>query len=276
LAWTARPVYNTAALQGVIGVLLMVGSVSTGGIFDSHVHVGRWVLPDFRGHSTSLEQSAAVLASSGIDGALVMPTDSGDNAGLIGSLASYAGPVRFAVAAWAIPDDSAIGGLLDAHDFRAVKIHPSFCRVPVNHDSWSPAISAARQRGLPVIVHCGRWQEMAGYGLLLQAADAWPDVKFVMAHMGGDSPSLVLSAAVGVASRGLRNVFMGTESIREYWIVAEAIGIVGADRVLFGSDHNLNSPVSFLAVIDAIGLDEQARSMVLGGNARKLFGIDNG
>lgn len=242
-------------------------------VFDSHVHVGRWRIPDFRGHGTNLSITAEILGAAGIDGALVMPTDSGDNAGLVRELESYSGSIRFVAAAWALPGDDAIGRTLDSYDFRAVKIHPSFCRVPVNDTAWTPAISAARARGLPVVVHCGRWQEMAGYDLLLQAADAWPDVDFVMAHMGGDSPSLVLAAAERVSLRGIRNVFMGTESIREYWIVAEAIQTVGADRVLFGSDHNLNSPLSFLAVIDAIGAGAEARAMILGANALKLFGI---
>jgi predicted TIM-barrel fold metal-dependent hydrolase len=244
-------------------------------VFDSHVHVGRWRIADFGGHGTTLAETAGILAAAGIRGALVMPTDSGDNAGLLAELDAFDGPVRFAAAAWAVPDDQALAALVDTHDFRAIKIHPSFCRVPVTDAAWAPSLEVARSRRLPVVVHCGRWQEMAGYGLLLKAAETWPDVDFVMAHMGGDSPSLVLGAARETVGRGFENVYFGTESIREYWILAEAIGIVGADRVLFGSDHNLNPPAAFRAVIDAIGLSAADRRLVLGENAVRLFGLSH-
>jgi len=240
-------------------------------VFDSHVHVGGWVTPDFRGHSTTLAQTAKVLEDCGIGGALVMPTDSGANDWLADAVAAYRGPVRFLQAFWALPDEHGLEAILGRADYRAIKIHPSFCRRPVTDTCWAPALRAAADTHLPVVVHCGRWQEMAGYGLLLDVADRWPDVNFVMAHMGGDSPALVIAAARAVAARRLKNVFMGTESIREYWLLASAIEIVGADRVLFGSDHNLNSPASFLAVIDAAGLSTAERAAILSGNARRLF-----
>ncbi len=242
------------------------------GIFDAHVHAGKWLAPDFGGHSTTLEQTAHVLADAGISGALVMPTDSGDNDGLLSALATYRGPVRFLAAAWAMPDCTGFGTELDAGAFAAVKIHPSFCRRPVSDPCWVPAIGAARERGLPVVVHCGRWQEMAGWGILLDTARRWPDVTFVMAHMGGDSPGLVRAAAGAIASGRVGNVYMGTESIREYWVLADAVRTVGADRVLFGSDHNLNAPSSFLAVVRAAGLSVGEQAAILGDNALRLFG----
>ncbi len=242
-------------------------------IFDSHVHVGAWVTPDFAGHSTTLVETAATLLAAGIGGALVMPSDSGDNDALLAELDAWSGPVRFVAAAWAMPDQAGFATLLAPGRFGAVKIHPSFCRRPVTDPCWRPAIQAARDMKLPVVVHCGRWQQMAGWGLLMEVAARWPDVDFVMAHMGGDSPALVTAASDAIADSGFRNVYMGTESIREYWLISRAVRTVGADRILFGSDHNLNAPASFLAVIDAAGLSCEERDAVLGGNARRLFGV---
>lgn len=240
--------------------------------FDAHVHVGVWQSPDFGGHGTTLPQTAGVLAASGVTGALVMSTDSGDNQQLVNWLRAYEGDVEFLAAAWACPDDAGIADLVSGFDYRAIKVHPSFNRRPVTDPCWIPALKAAADKNLPVVVHCGRWQEVAGYNLLIQTARKWPDVRFVMAHMGGDSPSLVMGAANDVAQSGLTNIWFGTESIREYWLLAMAVRIAGADRVLFGSDHNLNSPASFLAVIDAADLSADEKALILGGNACTLFG----
>lgn len=245
----------------------------SGTAFDSHVHVGSWLIPDFNGHGTTLAQTAAILQAGGISGALVMPTDSGDNDGLLAELAAFNGTFKFLPAAWALPDQTGFESVLDRADFRAVKIHPSFCRRPVTDPCWFPVLAAARDRSLPVVVHCGRWQEMAGWGLLLETARRWPDVRFVMAHMGGDSPALVNAAAAAVAEGVFPNVYMGTESIREYWLLGAAIRRAGADRVLFGSDHNLNAPASFLSVVREAGLSDDEMDAVLGGNAAGLFGF---
>jgi predicted TIM-barrel fold metal-dependent hydrolase len=40
---------------------------------------------------------------------------------------------------------------------------------------------------------------------------------------------------------------------------------------VFGSDHNLNHPGSFLAVIEALGLSAAQRAAILGGNARRIL-----
>ncbi len=243
-------------------------------VFDAHVHVGRWATPDFAGRASDLADVTRVLAGAGVTGALVMPTDSRDNDGVLAAVKAHAGPPGLRFAAWVDPaDDRAMPFLRDhAADIRAVKIHPSFARRPVTDPGFAPFLDVAQENGWPVVLHCGRWREVAGWELALEVAAARPALPFILSHMGGDSPSLVLGAAAAIRDRGLRNAHLGSESIREYWLVRQALDLVGPDRVVFGSDHNLNHPGSFLAVVDALGLDPAARSLVLGGNARRLLG----
>ncbi len=246
-------------------------------VFDAHVHVGRWLTPDFAGRASDLADVTRVLRSCGVTGALVMPTDSGDNGGLLQDVGAHqaapgAAPVLF-FAAWVRPDDDSLKDFLDENLSRihALKIHPSFNRRPITDPACEPFLAVAERHRLPVVVHCGRWREVAGYEIALEAAERHPDLPFILSHMGGDAPALVLGAARMVRERGLSNAFLGTESIREYWLVAQALDLVGPERLVFGSDHNLNHPASFLAVIEALGLAPAERALVLGGNARRLL-----
>lgn len=248
-------------------------------VFDAHVHVGRWLTPDFEGRESDLADVTRVLRSAGITGALVMPTDAGDNEGLLREVVRHgetpgAAPALF-FAAWVRPGDDSIHDFLQTHHSRvhALKIHPSFNRLPVTDPSFEPFLALASARRWPVVVHCGRWREVAGYERALDVAERHPDIPFILSHMGGDAPALVLGAARAVGERGLQNAFLGTESIREYWLVAQALDLVGPERLVFGSDHNLNHPASFLAVIAALDLAPAERSMVLGGNARRLLEV---
>jgi len=246
--------------------------------FDAHVHVGAWRTPDFAGRASGLAEVRTVLSAAGVTGALVMPTDDGDNDGLMAALdavpAGARGPELLA-AAWIDPHrpDATMDFLHRAGArVRALKCHPSFARLPLTAPAYRPFLAFARDAGLPVVTHCGRWREVAGWEIALEAAEAFPTVPFVLSHMGGDGPLLVAGASAAIRDRGLSRVHLGTESIREPWVVSRALDVLGPDRLVFGSDHNLNHPASFLAVIDALGLAPAERAAIVGGNARRLFG----
>ncbi|NOZ02533.1 MAG: amidohydrolase family protein [Deltaproteobacteria bacterium] len=244
--------------------------------FDAHVHVGKWQTPDFAGRSSDLDDVSSVLADAGLTGALLMPTDAVDNQGLLEAIRAFDTDMNLLFAAWIDPEAPGLKAFLDHGDVRALKFHPSFQRRPITDESFRPFLELAARRGLPVVVHCGRWREVAGFELALEAASRYPGVPFVLSHMGGDSAELVLGAARAIGDNHLQNVYLGTESIREYWLVQRALDIVGPRRVVFGSDHNLNHPASFLAVVEALDISSAERNLVLGGNAKRLFGSGSG
>ncbi|MBL6976391.1 MAG: amidohydrolase family protein [Deltaproteobacteria bacterium] len=242
-------------------------------VFDAHVHVGRWKTLDFAGRTSHLEDVADVLTGAGCTGALVMPTDEADNQGLLDAVKAWKKRPCFLFAAWINPEVTGLEGFLSDHlaDIRALKFHPSFQRRPITDITYRPFLDLAGREGLPAVVHCGRWREIAGYELALEAAAAHPDVPFILSHMGGDSPGLVTGAATAIRDGRMDNVYLGTESIREYWLVRRALEIVGPEKLVFGSDHNLNHPASFLAVVDALDLSDTDRKLVVGGNARRIL-----
>ena len=56
-------------------------------------------------------------------------------------------------------------------------------------------------------------------------------------------------------------------------IYHHVIQLVGADKILFGSDYPLMPPTRLLDEIKSLDLPEETVSLILSGNARKLLDI---
>ncbi len=238
--------------------------------FDMHCHVGTWQTPDFCHRSTGLGDLTTLYERLGFAGALITTTDMADNTGLAHEIEAYSGPLDLRFAFWVLPANLNELNKLAGH-VAALKIHPSFLRRPVSDPAFKPFLAMARSMGWPVVVHCGRWQEVAGFELALDTARQWPEVNFVLSHMGGDAPCLVHDTVDRIVRLGIKNVFLGTESIRQFDLVQYAVSRLGAARVVFGSDYNLNSPSAFVHVVLDAELTTEENELILYRNARDLL-----
>jgi predicted TIM-barrel fold metal-dependent hydrolase len=244
---------------------------------DAHIHVGWWNHADFLGRGISLEDTIEMLTRTGLDGAIVMPTDKAENQLLLDAVRRLARPQGPALwmFAWMRPGnhDDLEFVRRNAGQVAGVKCHPSLTRTRLSDPAFGPALDLAAELGIPVNVHCGRWQEMAGFRHALDAAAAHPRTQLICAHGGGDTPPLTLGAAEAVRERSLANVVFEFCGVREYWAVERAIGILGADRYLFASDFPLAHPLMYLGSVEAMALTPVDKALVLGGNARRLLRV---
>lgn len=248
-------------------------------IIDAHIHVGSWTHADFLGRQTTLDETLAMLAKSGIVGAALTESDKCEHDLLRDAM-------KRAIAAgrteqmWLFPwiriDEAGAQDLAWTRkhigDVTGLKIHPSLSRKRITDDAFKPALELAAERNLVVLLHCGRWQEIAGYAHALDAAQAWPTVRWLFAHAGGDTPPNATNAALGVAERGLENVWFEFSGLREYWVVERNVAKIGAGRYLMGSDWPLAHPKMYLGAIDGMELPEADKRKILGENAAMLFG----
>jgi predicted TIM-barrel fold metal-dependent hydrolase len=251
-------------------------------IIDAHVHVGVWEHADFLGRGCTLSDALAVMRTSGVGGALVMPTDRCDNAGLLAEVraARAAGVAeRLWQLAWVRPVEPDAAGAADLTwvrehraDLCGIKVHPSLSRRRVTDAAFAPVLEAAAELDLLVLVHCGRWQEMASYRFAIEAARAHPKVRFLLAHAGGDTPPLATAAAQLVADSGVDNVWFDFSGLREMWVVERNVALLGAERYLMGSDYSLAHPLMYIGAVRGMALPEAARRRILGENALALFG----
>ena len=99
----------------------------------------------------------------------------------------------------------------------------------------------------------------------------FPDLKLVCAHWGGGLPFYVLMPEV---AKALSNVFFdtaGTVFLYQPQIFEEVSNIVGSDKILFGTDYPLIPQNRVMAQIQALGIAEEVKAKILGGNAQKLL-----
>ncbi len=152
--------------------------------------------------------------------------------------------------------------------FVAVKLHTIGHAVnPMSADAETIFVTA-RDLGVPVMVHTGTGIPFADPASVLSRAMQFPEVKVILAHGGH---GFLGSPAVAVA-KACPNVYIETSWSTAYDVLT-AVYVVGADRVMFGSDLPMNVK-SELTKIRGLGLSEEILRQVLGGTASRVFGIE--
>lgn len=127
-------------------------------------------------------------------------------------------------------------------------------KVPVQHHAWHKITGNLPHESFP--------HELA------RAAADHPDVRFIMAHIGGDWLR-------GIAAvRHQPNISVDTSgSIIEDGMIEMAVEQLGARRVLFGSDAAGGDLAVNLAKITGARIPVRARWLVLGGNFARMTRI---
>lgn len=137
-----------------------------------------------------------------------------------------------------------------------------------------PVLEKARELRVPVLQHA--WHKITGNlphesypPEVARAAADFPEVHFIMAHIGGDW----LRGLRAVSSRP--NVSVDTSgSIVEDGMIEMAVKQLGARRVLFGSDaHGADLAVN-LAKVTGARIPVRARRLILGANFARLARLD--
>jgi len=101
----------------------------------------------------------------------------------------------------------------------------------------------------------------------------FPDLTIVCAHWGGGLPFYALMPEV---KQAMKNVFFDTAAspfLYSPQIYSQVVQLVGADKILFGSDYPLLAQSRLLKEIRSLDLSEETKNLILSGNARRLLGI---
>jgi len=110
--------------------------------------------------------------------------------------------------------------------------------------------------------------------LILSLITEFPELTIVCAHWGGGLPFYALMPEVKSA---LANVYFDTAAspfLYKPEIYTQAVGLVGAEKVLFGTDYPIIPARRYLKEIKTLGLEENNVEQILGKNAAGLLGFN--
>ncbi|HIE19122.1 TPA: amidohydrolase [Candidatus Bathyarchaeota archaeon] len=151
--------------------------------------------------------------------------------------------------------------------FVGVKMHPLAHAVNPNGLTGRRVFEAALDLEIPVMVHTGTGVPWSLPSALIPVAKDFPELNIILAHSGG---SLFVSEAI-LAAQLCPNIYLETS-----WLPSTAIRKVckslGANRVMFGSDHGGNVATE-LTKFKTISLNAGELEWCLGRTAMEIFKI---
>lgn len=159
---------------------------------------------------------------------------------------------------------------------KGIKLHPDYQNFYINEKQCFPYYSLMEELNLPLIVHSGY---DVGIGcpirctpyMLSQVAKAFPRLKIIAAHFGGNGLWHDAADLLG----DLDNVYFDTafpcnlDSQTAKMVVRKK----GAERVLFGSDCPWSSPRKIIDLIDSIDLSAEEKDLIFQKNAINLLSL---
>ncbi len=158
---------------------------------------------------------------------------------------------------------------------KGIKIHPDIQRFPIDDPGFMRIYELCEREGLIVLMHTGDHRyDYSNPNRLIPTLKAFPDMTVIGAHFGGWS----LWKTIAQELAGSPNLYVDSSSALP-WITAEEgarlVRAYGADRVLFGTDYPMWSPMKELQRFAAMGLDDEEKEKIFYLNAKKLFKINN-
>ena len=161
------------------------------------------------------------------------------------------------------------------------ELHPSSQGFDLGNESvMTPLMEVVRERGLIVTTHSSEpvGHTYQGKGdtrpeMLWRFITQHPDVTLVCAHWGGGLPFYALMPEVAEA---LNNVYFDTAAspfLYDKRVFEVTAGIVGAEKILLGSDYPLLSASRLIRQVQESGLSNADKSAITGGNSARLLGI---
>lgn len=242
-------------------------------IIDFHAHIGQSKI--FGGRYATGKAVVEVMDKHGIDRAVLIPTASSVNTRYFEDVVEAARefPDRFLGFVLINPRHQGAPERLERaiveHRLRGVKLHPTFEAFAADdHELVYPVVEKAQELGVPVMIHSGQSPYATPWQVGLVALD-FPKATIVMAHMGLDE-IIFCDAAVNMAKRA-PNLFLETTGVTAEAKIAKAVGEIGANRVLYGSDLPFHNPRVEMEKVRMAEMTEEERELVLGGNAARLF-----
>jgi len=270
---------------------------------DTHLHLSRW-WPDIRatGYRSDLDFTVEGLLhdmdAAGIGQGVLIQVNDAPNVeeGLAEArvlVARGAGRLRLVSTVDPTQGPEAVAAQIarwdETPELAGIKLFPGYHPFYPHDRRLEPVYEYAHRRELPVLIHTGDTMDPHGFVKYArplevdEVAVRYRDVPFVLCHFG--NPWIDEAAEIVYKNR---NVYADTSGLLAHPShplfermvglcrrrLLEGILMVGsAERILYGSDWPLLDLGVALSLVMSLDLTESDRDAILGGNARRLFGL---
>jgi uncharacterized protein len=152
----------------------------------------------------------------------------------------------------------------DNPQFVGYKIHCGYSGCSMGDPRVAAIFNMLEPLARPLLVHTWGAAEVAA---LQRLAEKHSNLPIIMAHAGGDAWRAGISAA-----RVCQNLFLDFACSTAYTgAIQRALETLGPTQTVFGSDSTLFDPLYMKVQFDHLPIPDLDRSLVMGGNAQRLF-----
>jgi predicted TIM-barrel fold metal-dependent hydrolase len=237
-------------------------------ILDAHGHIGTWadfLIPAPEAKDLVEMADRLGVTAIGVSDLLAVGVDApAGNRSALAAASDF--PGRLGVWLVANPHQPFDTGLLDHPAVWGVKLHPDVHRCALTDPRYEPVFGL----GVPVLAHGQTGTEWSDPAQFAEIGRRHPAVPLLMGHAGLFADGFHRAARL-VAD--VPSVYLETCGSRMTgrW-VARLVDLVGADRVVFGSDACFLDLRVGLGRVVLAPLNDADRAAVLGGTLREILG----
>lgn len=154
-----------------------------------------------------------------------------------------------------------------------VKVHPEEHGYPIA-EHGDRLFGFCAERGALVLAHSGEDNSLPRD--YLRFADRYPDLRLILGHLGNSTDGDPRGQVRAIAEARHGNLWTDTSSAKSMWsrLIEWAVGEIGAERILFGSDCPLYATAAQHARVAKAEISAADRELILGRNAVALLGIE--
>jgi predicted TIM-barrel fold metal-dependent hydrolase len=162
--------------------------------------------------------------------------------------------------------------------FRGLRLLPWLWNLPPNDRRYYPLYAECVELGVPFCLQVGHTGPMCPsepgrpIPYVDEVALDFPELTIVGGHIGYPWTMEMIALATKYP-----NVYIDTSAYKSTRYPPELVQYIrrhGRKKVLFGSNFPMLTPAMCLEGFDALGLDDEARRLLLRDNARRVFGLE--
>jgi len=155
---------------------------------------------------------------------------------------------------------------LDRPHFVGTQFHPTYAGQRITSEGSQRILTGLRRYGKPVYVATSSEQDVRD---AVEIAQAYSTLKIILGQMGGEAWETAIRASAEVLNAYLE---IGAKQAHRDKI-KEALGEVGAKRIVFGSNMSLLHPAYVAGMVREAALSNAERDRIFYRNAQELLAL---